>query len=132
MTLMFSLLLACGPTSESTSDYVETTPRIAIQNDATETVTVSVLALDGLEVWFDDVAAGTATALTDFDATDLAAAVITVHAGTAQGGDLDLDYGNNTIVLSDDAAPELDETETGGGGGSGSDGDDGGGGGWGW
>jgi len=132
MTLLIPLLLACGPVSESTSDYAETTPRIAIQNDATEMVTVSVLALDGLEVWFDDVAPGTSTGLTDFDAADLTAAVITVHEGTALGGDLDLDYGNNTIVLSDDAAPELDENETGGGGGSGNDGDDGGGGGWGW
>ncbi|GEM_PF-3099877 len=133
MTLMLALLTACGPTSESTADYTTTTPHIAIQNDASDVITVSILAADGtLEVWFDDVAPGTSTELTAFDA-DLVAAEITVHAGPALPGIVDLDHGNNVVILTDDAEPSVQVTENGSGGSGndpGDDGDDGGG--WGW
>ena len=87
MTSMLPLPTACGPQSESqsTDDYGTSSPRVALQNDASDTVKVSVAAADGsLEVWFDDVAPGTVADLADFDVSALDAVIVTVHAGSGR------------------------------------------------
>jgi hypothetical protein len=136
MTLMLILLTACATTDNGDFANSSAEPRVSIRNDATEMVTVSVLSSDGtLEVWFDDIASATTSDWADFVVDALDATQIVVHQGSALAGVLDLDYGNNTIVLSDDAEPVLSIATGGSGSGGGNDDDDdddNGGGGWGW
>jgi hypothetical protein len=81
---------------------------VAVENTGTDTVTVTLTGDDG-EVTIADVAAGTTSEPVEIDWEILDAVEVTIDAGTAQGGTIDLSSERENVVrVSPTEAPEVE------------------------
>lgn len=100
---LFVVLVGCG-------DPLPAQTTVAVENAGDATVSVTLVAGDQSEV-FPDVAAGTSSEARAVSWDTLTAVTVTIDAGTAEPGEVDLSDGFDNVVIVGPDAPAADVRE---------------------